>query len=441
MVPRSGEAYPPMPIRSIPRVFRLGPVRNRIVPAVMLIAVLLGGDPVAPTPSAAVAGPAGAPPGGAQQAGRVRAGVDELQASGFEILLGRRVATLTHLPSRDGRGIRTIDLLQQAEGVELVRLFTPEHGIASSLEGKVDDGRDGPTGLPVISLYGDRRRPRPVDLEGLDDVVVDLQGAGVRFYTYATTLAYMLEACADAGVRVVVLDRPNPLGGSLVEGPSADENLLSFLAYAPIPVVHGMTMGELALYFQAAGTPAAAAELQVVALGGWRRWMRFEDTGLVWRAPSPNLRNPTQALLYPAVGLLEACELSVGRGTDEPFERIGAPWIRPAELAAALEAAEIPGLRFTGIEFTPLAATYAGERCGGVQLRLSDPGELRPVAAGMRIARVLEALYARAFDAEAVDERLMAPKAWAAWAAGTEFAPVDEAFLMLLGSVLLYPTD
>lgn len=371
----------------------------------------------------------------------MRAGVDELQASGFELLLGRRVATLTHLPSRDGRGVRTIDVLQRAKGVELVRLFTPEHGIASALEGKVDDGRDGPTGLPVISLYGERRRPRPVDLEGLDDVVVDLQGAGVRFYTYATTLAYMLEACAEAGVRVVVLDRPNPLGGHLVEGPSAGADLLSFLAYAPIPVVHGMTMGELALYFQAAGTPAAAADLHVVPLGGWRRSMRFEDTGLVWRAPSPNLRNPTQALLYPAVGLLEACNLSVGRGTDEPFERIGAPWIRPAELAAALEAEAIPGLRFTGIEFTPVSATHAGARCGGVQLRLADIDGLRPVAAGMRIARVLERLYPRAFDAGAVDERLMAPDAWAAWAAGSELAPVDGAFLVLRSRVLLYPPD
>lgn len=375
----------------------------------------------------------------AQARGGVRAGIDVLREGGFELLRGRRVAALTHGPSRDAAGTRTVDVLHAANGVELVRLFTPEHGIASELEGSVSDGRDARTGLPLVSLYGERRRPLPSDLAGLDDVVIDLQGAGVRFYTYATTMAYVMEACAAAGVRVVILDRPNPLGGLLVEGPLADADRLSFLAYMPVPVVHGLTLGELARLFQAAETPAAPAALWIVPMAGWRRWMRFEDTGLVWRAPSPNLRNPVQALLYPAVGLLEATDVSVGRGTDEPFERLGAPWIEAPALAAALEAKAIAGLRFTGIEFRPTSATHAGEHCGGVQVRLADPLALRPVEAGLQIAAVLEGLYPEAFDEQAVDERLMSRAAWGAWREGAGLRPVEREFLELRARVLLYP--
>lgn len=366
----------------------------------------------------------------------MQSGLDVLVAEGFARLQGQRIGLLTHAPGRDVRGRRGLDLLAAAPQVELVRVFTPEHGLSSSFEGKLGDGLDEATGLALVSLYGDNRRPTPEQLAGLDVVLVDLQGAGVRFYTYATSMGYMLEACARAGVRVLVLDRPNPLGGVLVEGPCADQDRLSFIAYRSVPVVHGMTMGELAqLYRDHYGV---TVQLEVLRMQGWQRRMRFEDTGLPWYAPSPNLRNPTQAYLYPALGLLEATDLSVGRGTDEPFERLGAPWVDGVRLARALDTARIPGLRFTPIEFTPESSRHAGELCGGVQLRLRDLDALRPVAAGLAIALVVERLFPEHFDEAAVDERLMARAAFAAWRRGEALGAPAGAFLQARARALLY---
>ncbi|MFT7678486.1 MAG: hypothetical protein ACI8QC_002479 [Planctomycetota bacterium] len=398
-----------------------------MVPAAWLVTFALSAIPAA--------SPAGITPA-STEGPPVRSGLDVLVAQKFAMLKGARIGLLTHAPGRDVRGQRGLDLLAAAPHVDLRRVFTPEHGLSSSFEGKLADGLDESSGMALVSLYGDNRRPTPEQLADLDLVVIDLQGAGVRFYTYATTMGYMLEACAQAQVPVMVLDRPNPLGGRLVEGPSADEDRLSFIAYRPVPVVHGMTMGELArLYRDHFGV---SVSLAVVSMQGWKRSMRFEDTGLPWYAPSPNLRNPTQAYLYPGIGLLEATDLSVGRGTDEPFERIGAPWVDGVRLARALDAAGIPGLRFTPIEFTPDASKHEGQLCGGVQLRLDDLDALHPVAAGLAIARIVERLFPEPFDEAKVDERLMSRAAFATWLDGKPMGQPNSAFLEARARALLY---
>jgi uncharacterized protein YbbC (DUF1343 family)/CubicO group peptidase (beta-lactamase class C family) len=349
--------------------------------------------------------PAPAPP-------PVLTGADVLAAEGCARLAGQRVALITNHTGRTLDGISTVELLQAAEGVELVAIFTPEHGYRAQLEGQVAGGTDPATGLPLYSLYGETRRPTPEMLAGIDTLVFDIQGAGVRFYTYATTLGYAMEEAAAQGVRVMVLDRPDPLGGVRVAGPCADADRLGFIAYRPIPVVHGMTMGELATLFVEGF--AVPCELEVVRLEGWTRGMSWEDTGLEWIAPSPNLRNPTQAVLYPALGLLEACNLSVGRGTDEPFERLGAPWIDGRRLAAALEALRLPGVRFTPLSFSPATSVFAGEACHGVQLTLTDARAFEPVRTGLSLAWQLNRLFPRDFEVREVNDRLGNQRAWEA---------------------------
>ncbi|MCA9796453.1 MAG: DUF1343 domain-containing protein, partial [Candidatus Eremiobacteraeota bacterium] len=289
------------------------------------------------------------------------------------------------------QGRRTIDLLAQAEGVELVCLFSPEHGLGGDRDEKIGNSVDQPTGLPIYSLYGQDRRPRPEWLAQVDTVVFDIQDSGCRFYTYISTLKAVLETAP----RVVVLDRPNPLGGELVDGWLAEQ--FDFIACAPIPLVHGMTVGELAqLFHQSIGT-----ELVVVKMEGWRRSMTFEQTGLTWVNPSPNLRSTTACHLYPAIGLLEWANLSVGRGTDAPFERLGAPWIGDQrQLAWRLNMLQLPGLRFVPIRFTPGGSVFAGQECGGVEVVLTDRQALRPALAGLRIAWLLAELYPEHFMVE-----------------------------------------
>ena len=283
--------------------------------------------------------------------GPVWTGVDVLREEGFRRLSGRRVGLLTNRTGRARDGASTIDLLAEAPDVELAALFSPEHGIRGELDGPVPSGRDVRTGLPVHSLYGETRRPTEAMLRGLDTVVVDLQDAGARFYTYATTVAYLLEAAARHGLRVVVLDRPNPIGGREVEGPRLDRESLGFTGYFPTPVRHGLTLGELARLFN--GEREIGADLEVVPMRGWTRDHWFDETGVTWVDPSPNLRNLHQALLYPGIGAIEGANLSVGRGTDTPFEQIGAPWIDGPALARELNRAGLPGLRVYPVSFTP----------------------------------------------------------------------------------------
>ena len=337
------------------------------------------------------------PPGTA--ASPVWTGIDVLREEGFRRLAGQRVGLLTNRTGRARDGASTIDLLAAAPGVELAALFAPEHGIRGTLEGPAPSGRDDRTGLPVHSLYGDVRRPTDAMLRGLDAVVVDLQDVGARFYTYATTTAYVLEAAARRGLRVVVLDRPNPIGGA-VEGPRLDAASIGFTGYFPSPVRHGLTLGELARLFNAEREIGAA--LEVVPLRGWTRARWFDETGLGWVDPSPNLRNLHQALLYPGVGALEAANLSVGRGTDSPFEQIGAPWIDGPALARAIARAGLPGVRAYPVSFTPDRGPFAEQRCHGVFFIVTDRGALRPVRLGLEVAAALHRRHGGAFALDRV---------------------------------------
>ncbi len=342
----------------------------------------------------------------------VATGADVLAEEGCARLAGRRVALLTNVTGRTRAGERTVDVIARAEGVELAAIFTPEHGFHARDEGEIPSGTDPATGVPVVSLYAEARRPDPARLAGLDLLVVDLQDVGTRFYTYATSMGYAMEVAGECGVAVMVLDRPNPITGTRVWGPCADPERLSFITYRPIPVVHGLTIGELArLYVEHFGL---RCELEVVPCRGWRRAMWWDETGLTWIDPSPNLRAPEQALLYPAVGLLEGSNLSVGRGTDEPFERFGAPWIDGLALARVLNDVPLAGMRCTPIEFTPRAEPHAGVLCGGVHLSVLDREAVRPVEAGLAIAWHLNRLHGREFEVAEVGARLVNHEAWSA---------------------------
>lgn len=332
--------------------------------------------------------------------GAVFPGIDVLERDGFKPLQGRRVGLVTHAAGRDRRGASTIDILRAAPGVTLVALFSPEHGLRSEEDHPVRDGKDERSGLPIYSLYGERTRPTEAELAGIDTLVYDLQDAGARFYTYATTLGYLLETAAKYHLRLVVLDRPNPIGGLRVEGPMLDAARTSFTGYHPIPIRHGMTVGELARLFNT--ELRLGADLTVIPIEGWKRGDTFDRTGLVWQNPSPNLRSLTEALLYPGIALLEATNVSVGRGTDKPFERVGAPWIEGVKLATALTDAGLPGAHFTATTFTPTSSTFAGKACSGVEIRIDDRAAFDPIRAGLSLARALITLYPGDFQPKGV---------------------------------------
>jgi uncharacterized protein YbbC (DUF1343 family) len=325
----------------------------------------------------------------------VAAGIDVLASDGFREIAGKRVGLVTNATGRARDGRSTIDVLVSPEakkaGVKLVRLFSPEHGLRTDADAPVADEKDPATGLPVVSLYGERRRPKPEELSDLDALLLDIQDVGVRFYTYVTTGGYLVEEAARAKIPLVVLDRPDPIGGALVEGPLADPDKLSFTAYGEIPVRYGMTPGEMALFVN--GEKRLSADVRVVKMHGWSRELWYDETGLEWINPSPNMRSLTAAALYPGIGLLETTNLSVGRGTDTPFEVIGAPWLDGARLARVLEARAIPGIRFSPVHFTPSASVFAGERCGGMRLDVVDRDFLRPLSLGIEIAVALRELY------------------------------------------------
>ena len=338
----------------------------------------------------------------------VRCGIDVLIEEGFKPLLKKKVGLVTNHTGRTRSGTSTIDVLHRAPGVQLVKLFSPEHGIRGEVDAAVSDSRDEATGLPIISLYGRNRKPQPRDLEGIDVLVYDIQDIGARFYTYITTLGLVLEAAKGANKEVLVLDRPNPIGGVDVAGPLRDEEFASFIAYHELPVRHGMTVGELARLFNA--ERKIGASLQVIACRDWSRADWFDRTGLIWTNPSPNMRSLTEALLYPGVGLLEATNLATGRGTDTPFERVGAPWIDPIPFAAALNDAKVPGIRFMPIYFTPTQRQFAGVRCGGVFLIVTDWSRFEPIRLGITMAVQLRKLYPDAWNPEGL-LRLLANRA------------------------------
>lgn len=330
----------------------------------------------------------------------VLAGIDVLAAEGFRAIAGKRVGLVTHAAGRARDGRSTVEVLASEEakkaGVRLVALFSPEHGIRSDADAKVADQTDPVTGLTIRSLYGESRRPRPEDLAGLDALVVDLQDVGTRFYTYITTVAYLQPEAARARIPLVVLDRPDPIGGSRIEGPLADADRTSFTVPHTIPVRYGMTPGELARLYNE--ELRIGARIEVVKMRGWARGLWYDETGLEWVNPSPNMRSLAAATLYPGIGLLETTNLSVGRGTDTPFEVIGAPWLDGRRLAALLGARKIPGVTFTPVHFTPASSTFTGERCGGVRLGVTDRDALRPVALGLEIAVALRDLHPVEWD-------------------------------------------
>jgi uncharacterized protein YbbC (DUF1343 family) len=339
---------------------------------------------------------------GAAQRGRhparVQAGLDVLEAERFAPLRGKHVGVITNHTGLDGQGRTTVDVLTHAPGVQVVALFSPEHGLGGSKDENVSSTKDPVSGLPVYSLYGETRRPTEEMLAGIDALVFDVQDAGVRFYTYTTTMAYCMEEAAKRKIDFFVLDRPNPLGGKIVEGPMLDAGKTSFTAYFELPVRYGLTIGELARLFNEENQ--IHCDLHVIAMKNWRRDYFYEDTGLRWVPPSPNLRTLKGSILYPGLEILQNVGVSVGRGTETPFEEFGAPWMHGADVASRLNNRHIAGLKFVAQEFIPVAGLYAGQRCGGVAIRVVDQRAVRSMSMGMEIASLLQQLYPDKFDTE-----------------------------------------
>jgi uncharacterized protein YbbC (DUF1343 family)/CubicO group peptidase (beta-lactamase class C family) len=322
---------------------------------------------------------------------RVLTGIDVLERDNFKPLAGMRLGLITNHTGRNREGRKTIDVLHKAPGVKLVALFAPEHGIRGLADEKISDSKDEATGLPIYSLYGETRRPKPEQLKDLDALVFDIQDVGVRFYTYISTLGYVLEEAAKVKLPVFVLDRPNPIGGLDFDGPIADKDKLSFISYHTIPTRHGLTIGELAQLFNRQRN--IGADVRVIKMDGWRRSMWFDETNLTWINPSPNMRSLTEATLYPGVGLLETTNVSVGRGTDTPFEIVGAPWIQGDKLAEILNQRGLQGVRFVPVRFTPNASVFKGEPCGGVNIIVTDRAAFRSLLTGIEMALALRKLY------------------------------------------------
>jgi uncharacterized protein YbbC (DUF1343 family)/CubicO group peptidase (beta-lactamase class C family) len=335
----------------------------------------------------------------------VRTGLDVLARQNFAPLSGYSVGLVTNQTGRDASGRRAIDLLAAAPGVRLVAIFSPEHGITGDANAEVAHGREPITGIPVWSLYGSVKRPTAAMLKDVTLLVFDIQDVGVRYYTYLTTLVYVMEEAARHRIPVIVLDRPNPITGRYVEGPLMDLDLASFTAPHPIPVRTGMTIGEFAR--MAAAERKIPVSLTVIPVENWERNRWYDETGLPWVNPSPNIRSVTQALLYSGLGLLEATNLSVGRGTEAPFEVIGAPWIEPQTLTTVLNDLRLPGVRFEGVTFTPTADVYARVTCGGVRLLVTDREAIRPVTVGLSVARVLRERYRDQFKPEPIQNLLV----------------------------------
>jgi uncharacterized protein YbbC (DUF1343 family)/CubicO group peptidase (beta-lactamase class C family) len=349
--------------------------------------------------------------------GDVKTGIDMLEADGFHELHADaghaiRVGLVTNQTGIDAHGDRSADVLAHAAGIRLVAIFSPEHGIAGNLETPaIDNSKDEATGAPIYSVYGDvdaKRRPSSAALSGVDVIVFDIQDIGTRFYTYETTLGYFLEAAAKYGKAIVVLDRPNPINGAFVQGPVADPGRESFVSYWQVPVRHGMTIGELAKMFNV--EREIKAKLTVVPMQGWIRGDWFDSTGNLWVNPSPNMRSLTEATLYPGIGMIEATNISVGRGTNTPFELLGAPWVNSKELARYLNAREIAGVRFIPVEFTPETSKYSLQKCGGVQIVVTDRNLLDAPELGVEVVGALLSLYPNDYKATGLDS-LMVNKA------------------------------
>lgn len=326
-------------------------------------------------------------------------GIDVLEKNNFKQLENLRVGLVTNHTGRNLSGVQTIDVLKNAPNVKLVALFSPEHGIRGALDEEgIKDSKDEKTGLPVYSLYGETRRPKPEQLKDLDAIVYDIQDIGVRFYTYEATLLNVLEEAAKAGKPVFVLDRPNPINGETVEGATADADKLSFVVSHTVPVRHGLTIGELAGMMNA--EKKIGADLRVIKMENWRRSMWFDQTAQTWTNPSPNMRSLTEATLYPGIGLLETTNVSVGRGTDTPFEVVGAPWLDGQKLAAYLNSRNLGGVRFVPVKFKPNASVFKDTDVGGINILITSRAQFQSVKTGIEIAAALRKLYPNDWQAE-----------------------------------------
>jgi uncharacterized protein YbbC (DUF1343 family)/CubicO group peptidase (beta-lactamase class C family) len=358
--------------------------------------------------------------------GSVKNGIDVLEDHAFDILKvpegKKRVGLVTNQTGVDADGRRTIDVLAQAPGVSLEAIFSPEHGVTGTVDTTdINNSKDTATGVAVYSVYGGTdaaRRPPEEVVKNLDAIVFDIQDAGVRFYTYETTLGYFLEAAAKAGIEIIILDRPNPITGSFVQGPVSDPGHESFTNYWTVPVRHGMTIAELAKMFNLERN--INAKLTVVTMEGWQRGDWFDSTGLSWVNPSPNLRSVTEAALYPGVALIEGTNVSVGRGTDTPFELAGAPWIKSRELATYLNARGIAGVRFVPVTFTPSASVYTGQQCQGVNILLTERNNLDAPELGLELASALHKLYPADFKIERMADLLVNQAAFDALVTGQD---------------------
>ena len=326
----------------------------------------------------------------------VVSGLEVALEEGIPSLPGRRVGLITNHTAIDRRLRGAVDLFHESEVLDLVALFGPEHGVRGDAQAgvKVGTSVDERTGLPVHSLYGETQKPTPEMLGGLDALIFDIQDIGVRYATYLSTMAHAQEAASDAGLTFVVLDRPIPINGARIEGNLLDPGFASFVGVHPVPIRHGMTAGELARLI--AGERGWAEPL-VVPMRGWRREQWFDETGLPWVQPSPNLPTLDSVTLYPGTCVIEGTNLSEGRGTTRPFEYVGAPWIDPFQLAAELTARALPGCRFRPAFFTPTFSKHAGRVCGGVQVHITDREALQPAVLGIHLLEVLRRLDRAAF--------------------------------------------
>lgn len=350
----------------------------------------------------------------AQPAGQVRTGLDHLADADFATLQGRRIGLVTNHSGIDREGRHILDLMHQSDNAHLVAVFSPEHGIRGTADEKVGDGIDETTGLPVYSLYGETRKPSAAMLEGIDTLVFDIQDIGARFYTYIATMGGCMEVAAQHDIKVIVLDRPNPLGGTTFDGPIQDDDLLGrFIAFRPMPITHGMTVGEIALYYNRGGAAfeGIGCDLEVIKVTGWDRGVLFDRTGLPWVNPSPNMRSLDEELLYTMVALTEGNkDVSVGRGTDRPFEYLGAPWIDGEALARELRSRDLPGLWAMQTTFIPSGTDitgrenypyqFIGEVCHGVRLVVTDRDAFEPVVAGVHMLDALMRLYPERYSVD-----------------------------------------
>ena len=381
---------------------------------------------------------------------QVLTGIDVLKKENFARLKGAKVGLVTNHSGRDVSGTSTIDLLHKADGVKLVALFSPEHGIRGAVDAKVPDSKDEKTGLPVYSLYGERRKPTDAQLEGIDTLVYDIQDAGCRFYTYISTLGLIMESASEKGLRLLVLDRPNPIGGTVFSGPMRDDGKDVFVAFHKLPVRHGLTIGEMARLFSmekktADGNPLKV-KLEVVTMEHWNRGDLYDVTGLEWVYPSPNLRTLSAALLYPGIGLLETTNLSVGRGTDRPFEWFGAPWMDGVSLAKLLNEQQLPGLRFVPCRQTPSSSVLANKECKGVQIFIDDWKVFEPMRTGMAVAWALHKLHPKDWKTDRYNTLLLNKATLDAVNAGKHYLEIEKmwradlaAYEQRRSKALLYP--